>query len=93
MNTDRKPRAHYAYPPAATGARCATCGKRFHRTGAFDGHRLGKYEVRGYGGRLLSRNTRRCMTDAEMATAGYVLGADGYYSRPLEIAAFTEHNG
>lgn len=87
-----KAKASYAYPTPATGARCASCGKRFHRTGAFDAHRVGKYEARGYGGRLLARNTRRCLNDAEMAKAGYVLGADGYYTRPQEIAAFMERS-
>jgi len=80
--------ASYAYPTPATGARCATCGKRFHRTGAFDAHRIGKYEARGYGGRLLAHSTRRCLTDSEMAKAGYVLSADGFYTRPTKIPAF-----
>lgn len=87
---NKRAKASYAYPTPATGARCASCGKRFHRTGAFDAHRVGKYEARGYGGRLLARCTRRCLTDAEMAKAGYVLGADGYYTRPQEIAAFNQ---
>lgn len=69
--------------PPATGTRCVRCGKRFRRTGGFDAHRTGKYETRGYNGRILIRCSRRCMTEAEMQRAGFTL-SDGFWGRRIE---------
>ena len=48
---------------------CATCGKYFNSTAAFDKHRWGSYLP----------NTRRCLSVAEMEAKGMCLSASGWW--------------
>lgn len=48
--------------------RCPTCGEFFNSTSAFDKHRVGEYDI-----------ARRCMTVAEMGTAGMVKNAEDFW--------------
>lgn len=49
---------------------CRSCGQYFNGVEGFDQHRVG-------GG-----SARRCLTPAELAAKGWVLRADGFWSRP-----------
>lgn len=51
------------------GGQWGGCGRAFHSVSSFDKHRTGEYATRGKSGKA----TRRCMSEAEMVAAGFVV--------------------
>jgi hypothetical protein len=58
---------------------CATCGRDFGGTRAFDLHRIGKH---AYLHSHEHPDGRRCMTEAEMLERGLYLNANGRWGQP-----------
>ena len=61
--------------PRLTGNRsqCPTCGEYFNGVQPFDKHRTGAYANPG------QPNTRRCLTVAELESAGFMRNAAGFW--------------
>ena len=55
---------------------CSACLKYFKTDSAFDKHRTGSYP------------DRRCLTDDELAAAGWSISIEGYWRKPAPKNAF-----